>query len=103
LALGDSSQLKRLLGTDGESVLIPIFVQPRASKTRIVGVHDGMLKVAVAAPPVDGTANKVVVSFLARTLGVRKADLSIRKGEKGRRKTIAVLGLSVDVAAERLG
>ena len=100
--MGAGSQIKPHLRVDGDTVLIPVLVQPRASKTRIVSLHDEMLKVAIAAPPVDGEANKVVVRFLARLLGVRKTDVAIRTGHKGRRKTVAVGGLSLEQVVERL-
>jgi uncharacterized protein YggU (UPF0235/DUF167 family) len=34
-----------------------VLVQPRASRTKVLGEHDGRLKIALAAPPVDGEAN----------------------------------------------
>jgi len=36
-------------------------VKPRASKSRILGVREGMLEVALAAPPVDGEANAELI------------------------------------------
>lgn len=71
---------------------LEVLVQPRASRTRVVGVHDGRLKVQLAAPPVDGEANAALVAFLAGALGVRKADVTITRGETGRRKTVRVAG-----------
>ena len=46
-------------------VELSLLVQPRASRTRVVGEHDGRLKVAVASPPVDGAANDALLEFLA--------------------------------------
>lgn len=71
---------------------LEVLVQPRASRTRVVGVHDGRLKVQLAAPPVDGEANAALVAFLAGALGVRRADVTITRGETGRRKTVRVAG-----------
>ncbi len=78
-------------------VTLEILVQPRASRTRVVGEHDGRLKIQLAAPPVDGEANEALQAFLAAALGVRKADVAIERGETGRRKTVRVAG--VDAAA----
>ncbi len=81
--------------------VLEVLVQPRASRTRAAGEHDGRLKVQLAAPPVDGEANRALVEFLADALGVRKADLSIVRGETGRRKTVRVNGVraaAVEVA-----
>ncbi len=79
---------------EGGAVVLELLVQPRASRTRAVGEHDGRLKLQLAAPPVDGEANLALVEFLARTLGVRRADVVILRGETGRRKTVRVAGVS---------
>ncbi len=75
-------------------VVLEVLVQPRASRTRVVGEHDGRLKVQLAAPPVDGEANEALVAFLAGKLRVRRGDISIERGETGRRKTVRVMGAS---------
>ena len=84
-------------GPGGAGATLELLVQPRASRTRVVGEHDGRLKVQLAAPPVDGEANAALVEFLAGALGVRKADVVVARGETGRRKTVRVAG--VDAAA----
>jgi hypothetical protein len=73
-------------------VALEVLVQPRASRTRVVGEHDGRLKIQLAAPPVDGEANAALVEFLARVLAVRRSDVVIGRGETGRRKTVQVAG-----------
>ena len=84
-------------------VALEVLVQPRASRTRVVGEHDGRLKVQLAAPPVDGEANAALVEFLAGALGVRKAEVTITRGETGRRKTVRVSGRTeAEVAAALL-
>lgn len=65
---------------------------PRASRERVGGLHDGRLKVAVTAPPVDGAANEAVCSAVARALGVAKRQVSVRHGHTGRQKTLVVCG-----------
>jgi len=87
---------------EGGGVVLELLVQPRASRTRAAGEHDGRLKIQLAAPPVDGEANAALVEFLAGALGVRKADVAIVRGETGRRKTVRVGGITAAVAA-RLG
>jgi uncharacterized protein (TIGR00251 family) len=83
-------------------VLLEILVQPRASRTRAVGEHDGRLKVQLAAPPVDGEANAALIEFLADALGVRRADVRIVRGDTGRRKTVQVAGATAAAAREAL-
>jgi uncharacterized protein (TIGR00251 family) len=67
-----------------------LAVQPGARHTEAVGVHDGCLKLRVAAPPVDGRANDEVLRWLARQLGLPRSRLRIASGETARRKTIAL-------------
>jgi uncharacterized protein len=88
---------------EASGVVLEVLVQPRASRTRAVGEHDGRLKIQLAAPPVDGEANAALVEFLADALGVRKADVVIARGETGRRKSVRVAGVSAAVAVGRLG
>ncbi len=77
---------------EGGAAVLEVLVQPRASRTRAVGEHDGRLKIQLAAPPVDGEANAALVAFLAAALGVRRSDVSIERGDTGRRKTVRVAG-----------
>jgi len=79
-----------------------ILVQPRASRTRSVGEHDGRLKIQLAAPPVDGEANAALVAFLAEALRIRKADVVVVRGETGRRKTVRVTGVTAASAVAAL-
>jgi len=81
---------------------LDLLVQPRASRTRAVGEHDGRLKLQLAAPPVDGEANAALVEFVAEALGVRKADVAIVRGDTGRRKTVRVAGVSAAAAVSAL-
>ena len=84
-------------------MVLELLVQPRAPRTRAVGEHDGRLKVQLAAPPVDGEANAALVEFLARALCVRKAAVTLLRGETGRRKTVRVAGVTAAAAAAALG
>lgn len=81
-----------------ESARINVYVQPRASKTAVVGMHDGCVKIRLAAPPVDGAANAALVEFVAEQVGVAKSRVRITAGLTSRRKTVEVDG----VTAERL-
>ncbi|HEV8322116.1 MAG TPA: DUF167 domain-containing protein [Myxococcota bacterium] len=74
----------------GAGVLVDVLVAPRASKTRVMGVHDGRVKVALAAPPVDGAANDALVRLCAALLGVPRGAVRVSAGETSRRKTVAV-------------
>lgn len=86
--------------TDG--VVVEIVVQPRASRTRVVGEHGDRLKLQIAAPPVDGEANAAVIAFLADLFRVPKRDVELLSGSTGKRKSVLVRGVAEDVAARLL-
>ena len=90
------------LTADEDGITLTLRVVPRARKSKIVGVHGESLKVRLAAPPVEGAANRALVAFLARRLGVRKQQVSITSGERSRQKRVHVAGLTADEALERL-
>lgn len=69
----------------------------------MVGFEDGVLRVKIAAPPVKGKANRELVGFLSKLLGVSKGSITIEKGATSRRKLIAIEGLSQAEALRRLG
>lgn len=77
-------------------VEVLVLVQPRASRTKVVGEHDGRLKIALAAPPVDGEANAALIEFLCDLLGVRKAEVELLDGQTGRRKRLLIRGVALE-------
>ncbi|GMV16883.1 MAG: hypothetical protein AMXMBFR56_51070 [Polyangiaceae bacterium] len=85
-----------------EGIRLRIRVKPRASKSRVVGVREGALEVAVAAPPVDGEANAELTAFLAKTLGVSKGAVSLVSGDTARFKTVSVRGVDEATVRSRL-
>jgi uncharacterized protein (TIGR00251 family) len=90
-----------LVVIDG-AVRIEVRAKPRASKTRLVGVRDGALEVALAAPPVDGEANAALVEVLSRALGVPKSRVTIVRGASGRNKLVSVAGVDAAQVRARL-
>ncbi|MGW8193585.1 MAG: DUF167 domain-containing protein [Desulforhopalus sp.] len=85
-----------------KSVILKLYVQPKAAKNRLVGLHDGCLKLAVAAPPVDGKANKQVLKFLATILGIPASALSLSSGAQSRRKQVVVKSLDASSVRNRI-
>ena len=81
---------------DAAGVSFDILVTPRAARDKVGPMHDGRLKIAVTAPPVDGEANAAVIDLIARTLGVAKSAVSVIAGASSRRKTIRVIGVARD-------
>jgi uncharacterized protein (TIGR00251 family) len=81
---------------------ICVYVQPGASKTQIAGMHDGLIKVRVAAPPVEGAANQALVEFLAKRLRIPKSRVRVVSGLTSRRKVLEIEGVSQDAIAASL-
>lgn len=63
-----------------------IHVNPHASRAGISGISEGMLKIKVTAPPVEGAANEACIDLLAKSLKLRKSQMKISTGAKGRKK-----------------
>lgn len=78
------------------SITFSVRVQPRASRSEVVGELDGALKIRLAAPPVDGEANEELIRFLAKLFGVSRSQVSILSGQTSKNKLIRVDGLKVD-------
>ncbi len=81
---------------DGTGVSFAVRVLPRAQKNAFQGVREGALVVRLAAPPLEGRANAALQAFLAEALGVRRAQVAIRTGEKSRNKVVRVQGIPAD-------
>ncbi|MDO6559027.1 DUF167 family protein YggU [Paraglaciecola chathamensis] len=72
-----------------------IYIQPKASRDEIVGMHGDALKIAITAPPVDGKANAHLCKYLAKQCGVAKSKVAITKGQLNRHKTVVVCAPAV--------
>jgi uncharacterized protein len=83
-------------------VRLRVHVQPRASRSEVVGLHGDALKIRLAAPPVDGAANEELIAFLAKQLKVPKSRIELVAGAASRAKTVAIAGISAEDAARRL-
>ena len=80
----------------GNAVLLCVKVVPGASRTRYMGVHGGAARVAVAAPPEKGKANRAVIALLAELLSVKKSDVTVVSGHAAPVKTILIEGTTPD-------
>jgi uncharacterized protein (TIGR00251 family) len=69
-----------------------LYVQPRASRNKVVGLQDGELKVALTAPPVDGAANKACCVFLAKLCSLPKSCVKLVSGDTSRHKRLLLEG-----------
>lgn len=71
---------------------LQIHVQPGARASSVAGVHDGRLKLKIAAQAVDNKANESLIGFLSGLFGVGVRQVCIVRGENARQKTVAVRG-----------
>ncbi len=76
-------------------------VHPNARCNEVQGEKDGIWQLKVAAPPVRGRANQELVKFLSGVLQISRSNLEIEKGLTGRRKLIAISGLSLEQVRAR--
>lgn len=83
-----------------ETLAFKVRVVPRASRSEIVGEHDGALRVRVAAPPVDGAANEELVATLSRAFRVSRSAVQIASGHTSRLKHVRVVGGAASVLVE---
>lgn len=73
------------------SLLLRIYLQPKASRDQIIGQHQNEIKIAITAPPVEGQANAHLVKFLAKQFAVAQHQVVIEKGKLSRHKQILIL------------
>ncbi len=84
-------------------VRLRLRIQARASRTEVVGLYGEAIRIRLAAPPVDGAANRALLRFLASTLSVPLPAVTMKSGAAGRDKVILISGLTVAEANARLG
>lgn len=96
----DTAKLK-LTAIPGGATLA-VKAAPGASRDRIVGVLGDRLKVAVAAAPEKGKANKAIAAALAKALGLPVADVVLRSGATHPLKEFVIAGVTVEQLRLRL-
>jgi uncharacterized protein len=89
------------LSPRGAGVLLQLSVVPNAKRTAVDGLHDGALRLRLAAPPIDGRANEALIAWLAKSLSVPRRDVEVLRGESSRRKQVAI-AVSPEAAAQWL-
>ncbi|RJX17122.1 MAG: DUF167 domain-containing protein [Ammonifex sp.] len=102
VAAAPDEDLTSFLREDKGAVVLHVRVTPRASASSVEGLSEGVLRVRVSAPPVNGRANRALLKYLGDVLSVPVSRLSILRGESSREKAVRVEGLPAAVAAERI-
>jgi uncharacterized protein (TIGR00251 family) len=80
------------LQRDGDDVVLMVHAQPGAKQSAFAGLHGDALKVRLAAPALEGRANRELCRFLAGEFGVAISAVTVLSGETGRRKRVRVAG-----------
>lgn len=96
----NSSNSYPFIASSPKGLFITLKVQPRASKNQVDGVHGGVLKIRLTAPPVEGEANRAIIDFLSKSLGFKKSSLHIDTGLKSREKRVRVEDVSLEKLEE---
>jgi len=73
-----------------DGALLRVSVAPNAKRTGVDGLHDGALRIRLAAPPIEGRANEALVAWLAKELGCPRRDVTLLRGESSRRKDLVL-------------
>jgi uncharacterized protein (TIGR00251 family) len=82
---------------------LKVRLQPRAKRNAIAGERDGVLRVSVAAAPVEGQANAALCKLIAKRAGVARELVSVVRGERSREKVVRVEGLTPQELRRALG
>jgi uncharacterized protein (TIGR00251 family) len=83
------------------SVRFAVRLTPRSAVERVEGVMDGILKVRVMAPAVEGAANASLIRLLADELGIVRRDVRIVAGASSRQKLVVVEGVEAAAIVAR--
>ncbi len=75
---------------DGEDLILDCHLQPKASADEFAGLHGDRLKIRLRAPPVDGKANALLLTFLGGAFGVAKSQVELLSGELNRQKRVRI-------------
>ena len=91
------------LEPDPRGVILTVRAHAGARRSGVLGVREGMLRVAVTAAPEKGKANRAIVTVLSNALGVAKSMIQLCSGETSSQKRFLIAGADVDVLRERIG
>lgn len=91
----------KLIKTE-EGVSLPVLVVPRSSKNEIAGVVEGRLKIKLTTPPVGGVANRELITFLVKLLGIHRSSICLQMGSRGKRKLLKIKGMDEKTILDKL-
>ena len=80
-------------------ITLSLHCQPGAKQTKVLGLHDDCLKIALQAPPLENKANALLVAWLSKQLKVPQKQIQFISGQNSRKKRIEIQG---DISAEKI-
>jgi len=90
------------LREDADGVLIAVHLQPGARRSAVCGEHGGRLKIAIAAPPLQGRANDALLEWIAGRLDLPRRQVRLLAGQRSRDKTVRAEGVGAAATRRRL-
>lgn len=78
---------------------IKVYIQPNSKKSGYAGLYDGIPKLKITAPPVDGAANAEIIKIFSKLLNIPKSDIIISSGQASRLK---ILDINTDKSHEEI-
>ncbi|RNA27214.1 hypothetical protein BpHYR1_021655 [Brachionus plicatilis] len=84
------------LNKNGE-LCLNIFAKPGAKDTEIASIDEDAINVKIGAPPVDGEANKELIKFISKIIGLKSSDVFLDKGSKNRNKILILSNCKLNV------
>jgi uncharacterized protein YggU (UPF0235/DUF167 family) len=85
-----------------QGAILPVRAKPGAKENELIDEHNGLLRLAVTAPPESGKANTAIVRLLAETLNLRRAQIILLGGAASRIKRFLITGISPEDLLARI-
>lgn len=71
-------------------IMLNLHCQPGARQTKVLGLYDDCLKIALQAPPLENKANALLVAWLSKQLKVPQKQIQFISGQNNRKKRIEI-------------
>jgi len=73
-------------------ITLNLHCQPGAKLTKVVGLHDGCLKISLQAPALENKANELLLSWLSKQLRVPQKQIQLLSGQNSHIKRVEIWG-----------
>jgi uncharacterized protein len=73
-------------------IALNLHCQPGAKATKVVGLHDGCLKISLQAPALENKANELLLAWLSKQLRVPQKQIQFLSGQNSRKKRVEIWG-----------